>query len=177
MLGEARHHDRDLDAGAAQLGADGLREPDHAVLGGAVGGEAGTPARPASDAMLTMWPVPRGRIRRIASCVPWMTACRLISSWRVMLASASSSSGVTGMIPALLIEDVDRAEPPLDLVEERGEAGAVGDVEGEADRAVAELGGGGLGGARRRGRRSRRRAPSRSERAAVSACPIRGPAP
>ena len=49
-----------------------------------------------------MWPVPRGRIRRIASCVPWITARRLISSWRVMLASDSASSGVIGMIPALL---------------------------------------------------------------------------
>ena len=93
-----------------------------------------------------MWPVPRGRIRRIASCVPWMTARRLISSWRVMLASDSSSSGVIGMIPALLTRMSIGPEPPLDVVEEGGEAGEVGDVEVQADDGVAELGGGALGG-------------------------------
>ena len=93
-----------------------------------------------------MWPVPRGRIRRIASCVPWITARRLISSWRVMLASDSSSSGVIGMIPALLTRMSIGPEAALDVVEEGGEAGEVGDVERQADDGVAELGGGALRG-------------------------------
>ena len=63
------------------------------------------------------------------------------ASRRLVLEAAPS-----GMIPALLTSDVERAELALDVVEEGGEAGAVGDVEGEADRAAAELGGGGLGG-------------------------------
>ena len=80
-----------------------------------------------------MWPVPRGRMRRIASCVPWMTACRLISSWRVTLASLLLVERRDRHDPGVVDEDVERAEALLDLVEERGEAGAVGDVEGEAD--------------------------------------------
>ena len=56
------------------------------------------------------------------------------------------------MIPALLTRMSIGPSSLLDLVEEGGEGGAVGDVEGEADRAGAELGRGGLGD----------RAPSRS---------------
>ena len=51
------------------------------------------------------------------------------------------------MIPALLTRMSIGPRRLLDLVEEGGEAGAVGDVEGKADGAVAELGGGSLGGA------------------------------
>ena len=57
---------------------------------------------PAIEAMLTMWPVPRGFMRRMASLEPWMTAWRLSSSWRIAVASVSSSNGPMGMIPALL---------------------------------------------------------------------------
>ena len=95
----------------------------------------GKPLRPAIDAMLTMWPVRRGTIRRIASCVPWMTACRLMSSWRVMLVRALVVERRDGHDPGVVDEHVERAEALLDLVEERGEAGVVGDVEREADRA------------------------------------------
>jgi len=58
---------------------------------------------PACEAMLTMWPLLRGIIRAIASWVPWMTPIRLISIWRRNESSGSSTNGVTGMIPALLI--------------------------------------------------------------------------
>ena len=57
---------------------------------------------PATDATLTMWPLPRGRIRRTASFDPWITAWRSISSMRMTVASSSSANGPTGMIPALL---------------------------------------------------------------------------
>ena len=43
------------------------------------------------------------------------------------------------MIPALLIDHVERAELALGLVEEGGEGGAVGDVERQRDGAAAEL--------------------------------------
>ena len=66
-----------------------------------------------------MWPLLRGIIRAIASWVPWMTPIRLISIWRRNESSASSTNGVTGMIPALLITHVERAELALRLVEER----------------------------------------------------------
>ena len=42
-------------------------------------------------------------------------------------------------------QDVERPEPVLDLVEKRAEAGAVGDVERQPNRPVAELVGGPLG--------------------------------
>ena len=50
-----------------------------------------------------MCPVPRGRIRRTASRVLWITPCRLTSSWRVVAVSGSSASGDTGSTAALLI--------------------------------------------------------------------------
>ena len=62
----------------------------------------GMPALPAWEAMLTMWPLWRGAIRSIASWVPVMTPCRLMSTWRRTESSLSSTNGVTGMIPALL---------------------------------------------------------------------------
>ena len=93
-----------------------------------------------------MWPVPRGRMRRIASCVPWMTARRLISSWREMLSGDSCSSGVIGMIPALLTSTSTGPRRPLDLVQEGGEAGKVGHVEVQPDGVAAQLRGGALGG-------------------------------
>ena len=46
--------------------------------------------------------------------------------------------------PGVVDDDVDRPEPALDVVEERGEAGKVGDVERQPDDRVAELGGGAL---------------------------------
>jgi hypothetical protein len=48
--------------------------------------------------------------------------------------------------PGVVDEDVDRAQAALDVVQEGGEAGQVGDVEGEPDDRVAELGGGALRG-------------------------------
>jgi hypothetical protein len=50
--------------------------------------------------------------------------------------------------PRVVDEDVDRPEPALDLVQERGEAGEVGHVEVEADHALAELRRRALGGRR-----------------------------
>ena len=105
----------------------------------------GAPNLPAIEATLTMWPVPRGFIRRIASLEPWMTAWRLSSSWRIAVASDSSSNGPIGMIPALLTTMSIGPSSLLDAVERGGEGGPVGDVEGEADRAAAGLGRGGLG--------------------------------
>ncbi len=61
-----------------------------------------------------------------------------MSIWRRIESSLSSTNGVTGMIPALLIDGVDRAELALGLVEEGLEGGAVGDVELERDGAAAE---------------------------------------
>ena len=86
-----------------------------------------------------MWPVPRGRIRRIDSCVPWITARRLISSWRVMLASRLLLERRDRHDPGVVDDDVDRAEPALDVVQERAEAREVGDVERQPDDGVAQL--------------------------------------
>src|SRR4051794_4585607 len=61
------------------------------------------PDLPAWEAMLTIQPRPRGRSRLIASWEPLMTPPTLMSIWRRTEASLSSSNGVTGMIPALLI--------------------------------------------------------------------------
>ena len=58
---------------------------------------------------------------------------------RSAIASVSCRNGPTGMIPALLIEHVQRAEPLLDLGQETLEARAVGDVERQPDRPVAEF--------------------------------------
>jgi hypothetical protein len=41
-------------------------------------------------------------MRTTACWLPWITACRLISSWRTMLSGRSCANPVTGMIPALL---------------------------------------------------------------------------
>jgi hypothetical protein len=49
--------------------------------------------------------------------------------------------------PGVVDEDVERPEAALHLVEEGGEAGAVGDVQRQPDRAAAELGRCSLGGA------------------------------
>ena len=47
--------------------------------------------------------------------------------------------------PGVVDQDIERPQPLLDLIEERGEALPVGDVERQADRAGAELGRGLLG--------------------------------
>src|SRR3954469_14645516 len=52
--------------------------------------------------MVTIEPGRRGFMRRTASLEPWITAWRLSSSWRIAVASDSSSNGPIGMIPALL---------------------------------------------------------------------------
>jgi len=57
----------------------------------------------------------------------------------VAVASVSATNGPTGMIPALLINTVQRAEPGLDLIKEIREARAVGDVERQPDRSTAQL--------------------------------------
>ena len=59
------------------------RQADHAVLRRGVGRAARGAGLPAIEATLTMWPVLRGLMRRIASWVPWITAWRLSSSWRI----------------------------------------------------------------------------------------------
>ena len=127
---DARHDHGDLDAGAAQLDA---RRPPTARRRRAWWRsrwpDSGKPLRPAIDERLTMWPVRRGTIRRIASWVPWMTACRLISSWRAMLSALSSTQRRDRHDPGVVDEHVERAEALLDLVEEGHEAGVVGDVE------------------------------------------------
>jgi hypothetical protein len=46
--------------------------------------------------------------------------------------------------PGVVDEHVDRPQPALDVVEERGEGGEVGDVEPEPDDRVAQLGRGAL---------------------------------
>ena len=58
-----------------------------------------------------------------------MTPSTLISTIRRLAASDSSASGPSGMMPALLTSDVDRAENVLDVVEEALEGLGVGDVE------------------------------------------------
>ncbi len=88
-----------------------------------------------------MWPERRGTMRRIASCVPWMTACRLISSWREMLSGALLQQRRHRHDPGVVDEHVERPELLLHLVEEGGEAGVVGHVERQPERAGAELGG------------------------------------
>jgi hypothetical protein len=89
---------------------------------------------PAEEATLTMWPVARGRMRRMASFVPWMTACRLISIWRMTTGVVLLLEGPDRHDPRVVDEDVDRAQPALDLVQEGGEARAIGDVERERQR-------------------------------------------
>ena len=61
------------------------------------------PALPAVDATLTMWPRPRGSIRRAASRVPWIIARVLMAKIRSMVASSSSSRPESGITPALLM--------------------------------------------------------------------------
>ena len=92
-----------------------------------------------------MWPVRRGRMRRTASLVPVRTPWTLMSMIRIVVASSSSAKSPRGMIPALLIEHVDRAEAVLDAVEEGGEGLALGDVERQADGLAADLAGDLLG--------------------------------
>ena len=101
---------------------------------------------PALEATLTMWPVPRGLKRRIASFVPRITPWRLISISRIAVASSSSSWAPTVMIPALLTRMSTGPSRPSTVVEEGGEAGSVGDVERQPERRAPELGRGGLGG-------------------------------
>ena len=68
-----------------------------------------------------------------------------MSTIRFAVASVSWANAPIGMIPGVVDEHVERAEAVLDLVEERGEAGAVGHVERQADGAGAELLGSALG--------------------------------
>ena len=81
---EVRHHHGDLDARSPQLGARGLGETHHAVLGRGVGPQHGEAAAARE----------RGHVDDVARAssgpsgasppaVPWMTARRLRSSWRV----------------------------------------------------------------------------------------------
>ena len=145
-LGEARHHDRDLDAGAAQLGADGFGEADHAVLGGAVGrqarggGAAGQRGDVDDVAGAARAHAPHRLLRAVDDGV--QVDLELAGDARLVLLVERRDHHDPGVVD----EDVERAEALLDLVEEGGEAAPVGHVEGEADRAVGELGGGGLGG-------------------------------
>ncbi len=97
--------------------------------------------------MLTMWPVPRGFIRRIASCVPWITACTLISSWREMLASSSSSSAVTIMIPALLMRMSIGPRRCSTSSRKAVKPGRSVTSRARPIEPLSQLGGGGLGGA------------------------------
>jgi hypothetical protein len=52
--------------------------------------------------MFTMWPRPRCFIFGTTSLHPVMTPMTLMSIWRRVVASSSSSNGPSGMIPALL---------------------------------------------------------------------------
>ena len=77
-----------------------------------------------------MWPVPRGRIRRIG------LLGAVDDGVEVDLEHAGSpsrrpppSNGADRHDARVVDEHVDRPQPPLDLVEEGGEAGPVGDVE------------------------------------------------
>ena len=110
-----------------------------------------------------MWPVPRGRMRRIGLRVPWITAWRSISSWRGSRRVVLLLERAHGHDPRVVDEHVERPEAPLDLVEERGEARPVRHVEAQADGAPAELAAA-ASAPRRRRRRSRPGTPSRRQR-------------
>ena len=114
-----------------------------------------------------MWPERRGTMRRIASCVPWMTACRLISSWREMLSGVSSTSGVTGMIPALFTSTSSGPSCCSTSSRKAVKPGVIGHVERQPERAVAELGGADSAASRSRSPTATR-APSRANARAVA---------
>ena len=128
----------ELDARAAQLEPDRLAEADDAVLRRAVGRDPGE-ADAAGDG---------GEVDDVTRAARAHPAHRLLravdDAVEVDLELAGDGGvrllleGADGHDPRVVDEHVERAEAALDLVEEGGEARAVGDVDGRASGAAAE---------------------------------------
>ena len=138
---EVRHHHGHLDARSPQLGSGGLGETHHAVLGRGVGPEHGEAAAARE----------RGHVDDVARPPRGHPAHRLLGAVddRAQVEVDLPGDAVGALFherpddhdPRVVDEHVERPEPALDLVEEVGEAGVVGDVEPEPDRVAAEVGG------------------------------------
>ena len=153
-LGQARaelgvddggHHDGDLDAGVAQLRADGLRDADDEVLGPAIGGAAREPglARLRGEvdevAAAAALHARQGQLHPVHHPVH-VDVDQPLGGHVVLVDEAPE-----GHDPGVVDEHVERSEALLDLIEEALEGIAAGDVELEGDRLAADLGCGALG--------------------------------
>ena len=141
------HDAGDLDAGAAQLGAQGLAQPHHVVLGPAVGAAAREAALAGG----------RGDVDDVAAAAGEHPRDDLLDAEHHAVDVDVDHPLGGGVVlvpdrvadlhdPRVVDQDVDRAELRLGAVEEVLDRRALGHVELEGDGAVTELLGGLLGG-------------------------------
>ena len=145
-LDDSRHHDGDLHPGAAQLRPNRLRQPDDAMLGRAVRGEVRKAGLAGAGGDIDDVARPAGLhpAHGLLGAVDHAVEVDLEDADRgrvVLLVERPDRHDAR-----VVDEHVDRPEPALDLVQEGGEAGAVGHVEREAHGVGPELGGRGLRG-------------------------------